>query len=154
LKVDNDASHDCADHPSTNGSGLAVQQLEKAEFRYVGEWIAEEGKIKLDFKPEQGQATVYAFLLDGELVYIGLTQTCFYRRMQGYRNGKGSQRTNVRIREFILKALAAGRQVRVMAAVPEERLQWKGLPVSLAVGLESGLIEKFRKRRPETVWTA
>lgn len=104
----------------------------------------EDGKIKLNFRPEQGQATVYAFLLDGALVYIGLTQTCFYRRMQGYRNGKGSQRTNVRVRAFILAALAAGSRVQVVAVAPKEHLTWNELPVSLALGLESGLIEKFR----------
>jgi hypothetical protein len=121
-----------------------VKQLMRSGFKHVGSWLTNEGKIKLDFTPEQGRATVYAFLLDGVLVYIGLTQTCFYRRMQGYRNGTATQRTNVRIRGFILEALAAGRKIAVLAATPEEKLEWRNLPVSLAVGLESGLIEKFR----------
>jgi hypothetical protein len=121
-----------------------VEQLKESGFRHVGSWLSHDGKIKLDFNPEMGRATVYAFLLDGVLVYVGLTQTCFYRRMQGYRNGKGTQRTNVRIRGFILKALASGRRIEVLAATPEEKLEWRNLPVSLAVGLESGLIGKFR----------
>ena len=121
-----------------------VEQLTQSGFRHVGSWLSHEGKIKLDFTPEQGRATVYAFLLDGVLVYIGLTQTCFYRRMQGYRNDTATQRTNVRIRGFILEALASGRKIEVLAATPEEKLEWRNLPVSLAVGLESGLIEKFR----------
>jgi hypothetical protein len=37
-----------------------------------------------------------------------------------------------------------GRKIKVIAATPEEKLEWRNLPVSLAVGLESGLIEKFR----------
>jgi hypothetical protein len=122
----------------------SVEQLTQSGFRHVGSWLSHEGKIKLDFTPEQGRATVYAFLLDGVLVYIGLTQTCFYRRMQGYRNGTATQRTNIRIRGFILEALASGRKIEVLAATPEEKLAWRNLPVSLAVGLESGLIEKFR----------
>lgn len=121
-----------------------VEQLKKSGFKHVGGWLSDDGKIKLDFTPEQGRATIYAFLLDSALVYVGLAQTCFYRRMQGYRNGKGTQRTNVRIRGYILEALALGRTIEALAATPADKLEWRNLPVSLAVGLEAGLIEKFR----------
>jgi hypothetical protein len=119
-----------------------ISVLEKAGFVLVGEWLADGESIKLSVRPEKGPA-VYAFLLDGELVYIGKTESCMQSRMNGYRNGKRDQRTNIRIRGLIVELLKAGRRIQVLAARPEP-LEWNGLPVNTVPGLESGLIAMLR----------
>jgi hypothetical protein len=120
-----------------------IEELQNAGFQFVGDWIADTDGIKLNFQPPKGLATVYLFVLDGQIVYVGLTQTCMRGRMHGYRKGQKTQRTNVRVRKSIVEALAAGHRVQIMAASPEQ-LEWHGLPVNTAVGLESGLIAKIK----------
>jgi len=115
-----------------------------AGFQFVGDWISDIDGIQLNFQPQRGTATVYLFVLDGEIVYVGLTQTCMRRRMHGSKKGQKTQRTNVRVRSLITEALAAGRRVQIMAASPEELEEWRGLPVNTPVGIESGLIAKIR----------
>lgn len=117
-----------------------LNQLQHAEFKAAGEWLADGDRIKLSIRPEQGSASVYAFVRDGVVVYIGKTETCLRHRMDGYRNGKGTQRTNIRVRGLILEALKSGSRVEVLAASPEPTV-WHELPVSTVVGLEAGLID-------------
>ena len=80
-----------------------IDQLQKAGFQYVGDWIVEADGINLNFQPAKGIATVYLFVLNGEIVYVGLTQTCMRARMHGYRKGQSTQRTNIRIRNKIVE---------------------------------------------------
>jgi hypothetical protein len=117
-------------------------RLQQAGFETAGEWLLDGDRIKLSIRPEEGSASVYAFVLDGEVVYIGKTETCLRSRMNGYRNGKGSQVTNVRVRGLIRAALTQGSRIEVLAASPAP-MDWNGLPVSTVVGLEAGLIELF-----------
>jgi hypothetical protein len=120
-----------------------LDKLREAGFRLVGEWTPDGDGIKLSCQPEKGSATVYAFVLDRAVVYIGKTETCLRGRMQGYRNGKGSQRTNIRVRGLVLEALKAGSRIELMALSPEPT-EWHGLPVNTAVGLEAGLIDQLK----------
>jgi hypothetical protein len=117
--------------------------LHQAGFQLLGEWIGHEEGIKLTFTPPKDVPSVYAFLVDGDLKYIGLTQKCLRRRMSGYRSGQGTQRTNIRVRALIRAALHSGRKVQVLAISPREEMEWRGLPISIAVGLEAGLIRKL-----------
>ena len=79
-----------------------VEKLQGAGFKPAGEWLADGEGIKLSIRPDKGRATVYVFLLDGVVVYIGKTETCLRSRMSGYRNGRGTQRTNIRVRALVL----------------------------------------------------
>lgn len=47
------------------------------------------------------------------------------------------------MKELIVRALADGQQVKVLVATPE-LLEWNGLPVITAAGLEAGLIQMIR----------
>jgi hypothetical protein len=127
-----------------NPTGAKMDLLHQAGFVLLGEWIGHDEGIKLNFTPAKDAATVYAFIVDGELKYIGLTQNCFRVRMSGYRNGKATQRTNIRVRGLIRAALDSGSKVQVLAVAPNEEMQWRGLPINVAVGLEAGLIKKLK----------
>ena len=89
------------------------------------------------------EAGVYAFVVDGAIKYIGLTQRGLRGRMAHYVRGHARQRTSARVKGLILAALAAGNSVEVLIATPEP-MDWKGLPVLTAPGLEAGLIRMIR----------
>lgn len=114
-------------------------KLLTAGFIRIGEWtsVSEEGFVLDTSAPRE--PGVYAFVVDGVIRYIGLTQRGIRGRMAHYVRGHSRQRTSARIKGRILEALAKGSRVEVLAATPEST-EWNGLPVLTAPGLEAGLI--------------
>jgi hypothetical protein len=114
-----------------------------AGFRHIGEWqLAGDGEFELT-APAPAEPGVYAFIVDGCMRYVGLTQTGLRTRMGHYRRGHQRQRTSARVKALIATALAEGREVKVLVATPEP-FAWNGLPVNTAAGLEAGLIRLIR----------
>lgn len=125
-------------HQPTPGAFLL-----EAGFVHLGCWVyAGDGEFTLSARAPS-KPGVYAFLLDGIVVYVGLTQTGLSTRLGHYRRGHKRQRTSARVKALIGEALAAGQRVEVLVATPEPLL-WNGLPVNTAAGLEAGLIRKLR----------
>jgi hypothetical protein len=120
-------------------SPTMLNKLQDAGFQFAGDWQLDGEKIKLNFLPDKGRASVYVYVLDGVIVYIGKTEYCLRQRLNGYRNPGPTQRTNIRVKKLILLALQAGSRVQVLFLSPDPT-EWKDLPVNTAVGLESGLI--------------
>jgi hypothetical protein len=117
--------------------------LLEAGFSTAGKWNLDgEGKIGLTGEAPV-DAGVYAFALDGTIVYVGLSIRGVRGRMRQYRRGDSRQKTSARINKLIKAELTAGRTVTVLAVVPEN-LNWHGLPVNTASGLETALIQKIR----------
>jgi hypothetical protein len=124
----------------------AENVLLDAGFRILGEWMAlADGEFELSAKapPEAG---VYAFVVDGWVNYVGLTQSGLRARLGHYRQGHEGQRTSARVKALIAAALSEGKKVRVLIATPTEPLNWNGLPINLAAGLEAGLIRMIRPK--------
>ncbi len=114
--------------------------LLKAGFQKAGQWVAvADGTIVIDGKIPSHPG-VYALVLDGVVVYVGLTLNGLQTRMDQYRRGHKGQKTSARVNGLIRSVLAEGRTLTVLVAAPEP-LQWNGLPVNAAAGLEAGLIE-------------
>ena len=109
-----------------------------AGFQPLGVWQIVDDKLELSAKAPV-DAGVYAFILDEAVVYVGVTQNGLQTRMDQYRRGHAGQRTNARVNALIRKAVEAGQKVAVMTAVPPS-LEWNGLPIDGAAGLEAGLI--------------
>jgi hypothetical protein len=86
---------------------------------------------------------VYAFALNNLIVYVGLTQTGLKTRLDHYRRGHERQRTSSRVKKLILGELGDGKKIQVFVATPKE-LEWNGLPVNTAAGLEIGLIQMIK----------
>ena len=77
----------------TSGETLLV-----AGFRQLGEWrLAGDGEFELTVAAP-AEPGVYAFIVDGWVRYIGLTQTGLRTRMGHYRRGHKRQRTSARIK--------------------------------------------------------
>jgi hypothetical protein len=112
-------------------------------FRCVGEWPQDpESAIILDATAPVDPG-VYAFVVDEVVVSIGLTNNSLRTRFDQYRRGHKGQRTNARVNTLIGKTLSEGQLVKVVVATPES-LEWYGLPVHTAAGLEDELIQTLR----------
>jgi hypothetical protein len=114
--------------------------LMKAGFQHAGNWTRlSDGVIKIEGKIPSHPG-VYALVLDNVVVYVGLTLNGLQTRMDQYRRGHKGQKTSARVNGLICAALAEGREIKVLVAAPES-LEWNGLPVNTAAGLEAGLIQ-------------
>jgi hypothetical protein len=85
---------------------------------------------------------VYAFAINGIVVYVGVATSSFATRMVGYTKPGPTQSTNKRLKLNIIDALAHGNTVTVGFAVPNN-FEWNGLLVIGSIGLECGLIRGF-----------
>lgn len=114
-------------------------KLLDAGFIRIGEWTSVSAEVFALDTAAPREPGVYAFVVDGVIRYIGLTQRGLRGRMAHYVRGHSRQRTSARIKGRILAALAAGSRIEVLVATPEPTA-WNGLPVLTAPGLEAGLI--------------
>lgn len=137
---------------SRPGSAAEMPRLEasptlliKSGFRLIGEWAPLSDVAFHLSESAPREPGIYAFVVEGVVRYIGLTQTDLHTRMGHYRRGHKGHRTSSRVKALILTCLADGKPVQVLVATPEP-LDWNGLPVSTAAGLEVALI---RSMRPE-----
>jgi hypothetical protein len=121
----------------------AIDVLIDAGFERLGTWIADgAGGIALDTKAPRG-AGVYAFVVDSVIKYIGVSRAGIASRMSNYRAGQKGQRTSARVNEIINQHVTAGTVVEIYVAMPPA-LEWNGLPVVTAAGLEAGLINMIQ----------
>lgn len=119
--------------------------LSSGGFKRVGEWrLAGDGGFDLT-DPAPKEPGVYAFVLDDEIVYVGLTLTGLHTRMGHYRRGYENMATSKRVNGLILEALRAGGKVEVLVAMPRPA-EWHSMPVNNAAGLEAGLISHLLPR--------
>lgn len=129
--------------PAEPTEPFPASRLVEAGFVRIGQWTAVgEDAFTLD-SAAPAEAGVYAFVVDGAIVYVGLSQRGLRTRMGHYVRGHERQRTSSRVKGLILAALRAGQTVEVLMATPGECL-WNELPVSIAPGLEAGLIRRIR----------
>ncbi|WP_458759212.1 GIY-YIG nuclease family protein [Afipia sp. TerB] len=143
IELEVDQSPVIVEQTSDEREPAKVEFLTGAGFHILGKWSQPQpGEIALDADAPK-QPGVYAFVLDEVVVYVGLTQSTLKTRLDQYRRGYEGQRTNVRVKGLISDALAAGRIVQVLVAVPEQ-LEWNGLPVNTVAGLEMGLIKLLK----------
>jgi len=117
--------------------------LLRAGFQFIGEWTQVAGSSITLEANAPAKPGVYSFVLDDAVVYVGLTNNDLKTRFDQYRRGHVGQPTNARVTGLIAKALAGGRQIKVLVATPDS-LEWNGLPVNTAAGLEAALIQKIR----------
>lgn len=121
----------------------SASALLHAGFLSIGEWtLTLKGELKLDAKPPT-EPGVYAFVVDDAVVYVGLTINGLKTRLDQYRVGHRRQSTNARVKALIIETLSNGQRVTVLVAMPAP-VEWNGLPVNTAAGLEAGLIQMSR----------
>ncbi len=103
--------------------------------------LSETGEILTD-RPLPREVGVYAFALDGIVLYVGVATMGLAKRLYFYRKPGISQKTSQRINALIKEECKLARFIEVLTSVPGD-FEWNGLPVNGAAGLEFGLIKKF-----------
>lgn len=124
---------------------LTAERLLAAGFKIAGEWVIADGRIRTSQPMPKGRG-VYAFVIDGSAVYVGLATMGLARRLHFYARPGSTQTTSLRLNALLGEMAAAGGRVEIYIAEPPN-LSWNGLPVSGDAGLELGLIEAF-----ELIW--
>lgn len=120
----------------------AIELLVDAGFALHGTWKVTDAGIGLS-TPAPRTPGVYAFVIDGVVKYVGLTKTGFHRRFYSYQKPGARQRTSLRLNAMISELLGGGTIIEIYLATPPA-LEWNGLPVHTAAGLEAGLIEMIQ----------
>lgn len=95
---------------------------------------------------------VYAFLVRGEVTYIGAAQRGLRNRVESYLRQQTQRRSTRPVHAALAIALESD-DVEVLTVVPEDA-DWNGLPVNTIAGLEAGLIKALKpawNRRGVTV---
>lgn len=122
---------------------VAIDVLTDAGFERLGTWVADgAGGIGLDTSAPR-DAGVYVFVVDGLIKYIGVSRAGIRSRMSNYRLGQAGQKTSARVNQIINEHVTAGTVVEIYIAMPPA-LEWNGLPVITAAGLEAALIKMIQ----------
>jgi hypothetical protein len=122
-----------------------LQRLTEIGFIKVGRWSLRSAKpcYSLD---ELADATdvLYAFVSDGQVLYLGKTTKELGRRMHGYQRPGPTQRTNIACHAKLMEVLTGKEAVDIYVFRDPEPKLHAGVPINLAAGLEDGLILEFR----------
>jgi hypothetical protein len=89
-------------------------------------------------------AAVYAFVIEGEVRYIGAAER-LARRMTGYRNRQIKNTSQRRVHQEIRKVLAVGHELEIFALpITSRPACYSELWIDPLIGIEAGLIMKFK----------
>ncbi len=121
---------------------LRVDVLVAAGFSFAGRWgLSGSGALAPD-QPISKGIGVYAYAKGGTVLYVGLATMGLSKRLYYYGKPGSSQVTNVRLNGAIRRELGSGAVIDIYTAEPPA-LEWNGLPIHGAAGLEMGLIKKY-----------
>ncbi|WP_339631447.1 GIY-YIG nuclease family protein [uncultured Sneathiella sp.] len=121
-----------------------MERLTEVGFQKVGFWKLKDGHVDFELNSQENTINVlYAFVCEGEVMYIGKTIQPLRKRMYGYLRPGKSQSTNIKNRDNILASLVAGKGVEIFA-LPDNGLQnYGGFHINMAAGLEDSLISSL-----------
>lgn len=86
---------------------------------------------------------LYAFVIEGSVMYIGKTIKPLSGRMDQYAKPGISQSTNLRNHASIKESLDAGKRVEIWVLVDWDPMEHRGVPINVAAGIEDALIERM-----------
>lgn len=98
------------------------------------------------FGLENATNIMYAFISDGEVLYVGKTTQTLQKRLYGYQNPGPSQKTNTRVNPLLKELLGQNKSVNIYA-FPDDGLWYIGnFHLNLAAGLEDGIISILKPK--------
>ena len=126
----------------TNGRELLIA----GGFVSIGRWRVENGEAVFagEAPKERG---VYAFIFNGEVVYVGCAQDGLSSRMRSYRRNQLRQESRRPVHAAVAEAIWNAREIEVLAIRGPDDISWNGMPIDVIAGLEEGLI-----RRLSPIW--
>lgn len=121
-----------------------MNRLLQIGFQVVGHWMLSEGEPKLQLDRMQDETNVlYAFVVDGEVKYVGKTTQPLRSRMYGYLKPGPTQSTNIKNRANIKSVLEQGRIVQILVLCDNGLHHYGDFHINLAAALEDDLIAKL-----------
>jgi len=125
---------------------MDIAKLKDAGFREIGYWRERDGALVPDLtEAVSARGAVYVFVDNDEIAYIGLSMMPLDKRFYHYAKPGPSQPTNIRLKALILDGLSSGAIFRILVAFPGH-LEWNGLPLDVAPGLETALINTIQPK--------
>lgn len=122
-----------------------MQDLFDVGFEVVGSWRLSASGLDLTLERwNKVSPALYAFVLDGKVMYVGKTSRSLGNRLYGYLKGAGSQRTNIRVRGKILEALRSGQSIQILGFHNRRPLNVGRFKVNLPAGLEDDIIATLK----------
>jgi hypothetical protein len=120
---------------------LTVEILVAGGFSRAAQWVVQEDELVLDGSLPK-LTGVYAMVQDGVSLYVGVAANSLSHRFRFYVRPGPTQTTSKRVKAELIGQLGAGKIIEIFVACPPT-LQWNGLPVNGAAGLEVGLISAY-----------
>ena len=116
-------------------------------FEESGYWFLENGELSFKLSNFQSETNIlYAFVANDKVMYIGKSVQTLLKRMYLYKKCGPSQRTNIRNHASIKACLEQGQAVRIFAFIQKDPLEYKGIPINIAAGLEDNLISLLKPK--------
>lgn len=128
-----------------------MKRLIDIGFRKVGEWQVVNCAIIPNLTGLSNLANIlYAFISNGEVLYVGKTTQPLKKRMHGYQKPGPTQNTNIKINRLILKLLSNGKNIEIYA-LPDDGNHHVGVfHLNLAAGLEDSIISTLKPKWNES----
>lgn len=124
-----------------------LNRIKLLGFAHCGSWCVND-KGDLDLKLEHasdGKNVLYAFVSDGEVMYVGKTVQGLAKRLYGYKRPNESQTTNVRANAFVIAQLSRS-CVDVYVWACDGLMTYAGFRVDLAAGLEDAIVRELQPK--------
>lgn len=119
-----------------------MNRLLEIGFTPTGHWLVEAELLKYELAQHAKQKNVlYAFVCDGEVMYVGKTIQTLKQRMTGYAKPHPSQTTNQRNHERIRELLSQGKAVEILVLPDTGLMHYGQFHLNLAAALEDSLIQ-------------
>lgn len=128
-----------------------MKRLIDIGFRTVGEWTVGKEGIHTSLTELGGAENIlYAFVCNGEVLYVGKTTRSLSERMYGYQNPARTQSTNIKGNKFISEMLAAGNKVQILALPDNSLLHFGIFHLNLTAALEDSIVATVKPKWNQT----
>lgn len=120
-----------------------VELLKSVGFEPAGEWTLDNGRPAPVLQgPTRRRGALYAFVAGDEVLYIG--KPTWSDGTDVGPLGQTATRATGAEGKRMIDILFSGREVAIWMLAPQERMEYRGLPLDIAAGLEPALIERVR----------
>lgn len=124
-----------------------MNRLLEIGFEPAGHWLLSDGKLKVELTRHATQANVlYAFVCDGDVMYVGKSVQTLSRRMAGYKAPAKTQITNINNNRQILDLLSEGSAIEILALPDNGLLHYGKFHLNLAAALEDDIIRTINPK--------
>jgi hypothetical protein len=128
-----------------------MKRLTDIGFRKVGEWKMLKGSISPDLAElSSAENILYAFVSNGEVLYVGKTTQPLKNRMYGYQKPGPTQNTNIKGNRLISELLISGRNIEIYVLPEDTRHKIGIFDLNLAAGLEDSIISILKPKWNES----